>query len=110
MAWGFDSMKAIPSEGRSGGIVMLWKSDEIKVSIEEENRQFIHSICEFKGKPSFALTTTYAIPHSDLRSILWTRLKSLASSISCPWLVYGDLNDIMSSDERCGGCDAIIEG
>ncbi|KAI9127554.1 hypothetical protein K1719_000547 [Acacia pycnantha] len=100
---GFDSMKSIPSVGFFGGMVMLWRSSSINVSIIEENRQFFLVLCELPDHSRFLLTSVYAIPHSNLRSVLWSKLKGMAAAINQPWLVIGDFNDILTSSERSGG-------
>ncbi|KAI9089728.1 hypothetical protein K1719_029021 [Acacia pycnantha] len=100
---GFDSLKTIPSEGRSGGIAVLWRSVDIKVGIVDENRQYIHMQCAFHGSPPFFLSAVYAIPHSNLRSVLWSKMRTISGTISTPWVVYEDFNDILLSSERRGG-------
>ncbi|KAI9121943.1 hypothetical protein K1719_006632 [Acacia pycnantha] len=101
--WGYDSLKYVPSEGRSGGLVILWKSDSVKIDLFEISRQFIHVRCELPGREPFLLTSVYAIPHSNLRSALWSKLKGLSSSILEPRVIIGDFNDILASNERIGG-------
>ncbi|KAI9126004.1 hypothetical protein K1719_003422 [Acacia pycnantha] len=103
LSYGFDSMEIIPSEGHSGGMAMIWKSSSIKVQIIDTNRQFFHVECELPDRPPFLLTSVYAIPHSNLRSILWSKLKGMSASITLPWVVLGDFNDIMAASERIGG-------
>ncbi|XP_028779226.1 uncharacterized protein LOC114735680 [Neltuma alba] len=71
---GFDNTKVVPSVGGSGGLVAAWKSN-----------------------------TVYAIPHSNHRQLLWENLKSLSASVSKPWTVIGDFNNIISTNERIGG-------
>ncbi|KAI9074720.1 hypothetical protein K1719_043310 [Acacia pycnantha] len=69
----------------------------------EEDRQFVHLSCDVIGMSKFILTGVYAIPHSDLRSRLWEKLLSISYGISLPWIVCGDLNDILVQSERVGG-------
>ncbi|KAI9074024.1 hypothetical protein K1719_044024 [Acacia pycnantha] len=84
-------------------MAMLWRSSLINVSIIEEDRQYFHIQCVLPDQSRFLLTSVYAIPHSNLRSVLWTKLKGMATSINIPWLVIGDFNDILASSERSGG-------
>ncbi|KAI9077273.1 hypothetical protein K1719_040717 [Acacia pycnantha] len=74
LSLGFDSLKVIPSIGRSGGLAMAWKSSLISVTIMEENRQFFHLHCQSSAFSSFFLTAVNAIPHSNFRSELWSNL------------------------------------
>ncbi|XP_028800180.1 uncharacterized protein LOC114755464 [Neltuma alba] len=96
-------MYTIASNGCSGGLVMAWRSDRVRISVLSSNKHFIHARCDFEGFPSFLLTAVYVIPHSNLRQALWNDLKVLSTDISEPWVVYGDFNDIADASERVGG-------
>ena len=100
---GFDSFRCIPNEGRSGGLAMIWKSSQVSITVVEEDRQFFHLECKFPQVPIFYLTAIYAVPHSNLRAVLWANIFRLAQGISSPWCVLGDFNDIRSASERVGG-------
>ncbi|KAI9081684.1 hypothetical protein K1719_036338, partial [Acacia pycnantha] len=100
---GFDGSAFVPSIGRSGGLVAVWKKDHISVDVLRRERQFIHFRCSVPGKGVFFLTFVYAIPRSELKQSLWQELLSLSSSMSGSWVLAGDFNDILSADERTGG-------
>ncbi|KAI9090687.1 hypothetical protein K1719_028540 [Acacia pycnantha] len=100
---GFDSVRAIPSFGRSGGLTIAWKSNVISISVVEESCQFFHLHCQSLVSPSFFVTAVYVIPHSNLRSELWNDLLRISQSMSDPWSIIGDFNDILTADERIGG-------
>ncbi|KAI9074927.1 hypothetical protein K1719_043090 [Acacia pycnantha] len=55
------------------------------------------------GEPSFFLTAVYSLPPPNLKQVLWQELQNLSSSISDPWAILGDFNDISSPSERIGG-------
>ncbi|KAI9117359.1 hypothetical protein K1719_011525 [Acacia pycnantha] len=100
---GFDDYAFVPSIGRSGGLIMAWKSNRADVQVLQTDRQFIHIRCSLVGTTEFLLTAVYAIPNSALKALLWQELSRLSSLISLPWVVIGDLNDILQSTERTGG-------
>lgn len=66
-----------PSEGRLGGIVLLWRSNYIRVSKLFVDRQYIHVHCDVPSQSSFLLTAIYTVPHSNLRLALCAKSKSL---------------------------------
>ncbi|KAI9106682.1 hypothetical protein K1719_022210 [Acacia pycnantha] len=73
-----------------------------RVEVVSEDRQYIHVKCAFPGRSEFMLTAVYAVPHSNLRSLLWAKMKQFADSILTPWMAIGDFNDILALDERVG--------
>ncbi|KAI9084296.1 hypothetical protein K1719_033803 [Acacia pycnantha] len=100
---GFDSVRIIPSMGQSGGLVAAWNSSRISVSVLEEDRQYFHLYCQSPKSVPFFVTTMYAIPYNNYKSLLWGNLLRLSQSISDPWSVIEDFNDILTANERSGG-------
>ncbi|XP_054782099.1 uncharacterized protein LOC129289366 [Prosopis cineraria] len=103
LALGFDSMEIVPSVDCSGGLIATWKSQLMNIVVLRKDRQFLHLRCSAEGQPDFLCTVVYALPHSNFRDVLWTKLCNLSSSIVDPWLVCGDFNDILSINEQIGG-------
>jgi hypothetical protein len=91
-----------PSDGRCGGILMMWKREVkivqiyaepnyIDVRVEEgENKiwRFTGMCGEFKWADKYRT---------------WDRMKSVYQQNSLPWLVMGDLNEILYAHEKEGG-------
>ncbi|KAI9070507.1 hypothetical protein K1719_047529 [Acacia pycnantha] len=100
---GFDGLAVVPSVGRSGGLVATWRSNRVGVSVIRLERQYLHLRISLPGRPVFFFTVVYAVPSSFSKQVLWADLSSLADSISSPWVVAGDFNDIMLACERTGG-------
>ncbi|KAI9080574.1 hypothetical protein K1719_037435 [Acacia pycnantha] len=100
---GFDGLACVPSIGRSGGILAAWKSNIIDVSVIRLERQMIHLRCQFIGGNFFNISAIYAIPDSAHKQQLWSLLGGISTSMTEPWAVLGDFNDIASPSERTGG-------
>ncbi|KAI9081430.1 hypothetical protein K1719_036576 [Acacia pycnantha] len=81
---GFDGSAFMPSAGRFGGLIAIWKKDQISVDVLRKERQFLHFRCSVPGKGVFFLTSVYAIPQSAFKQILWQELSALSSTISSP--------------------------
>ncbi|KAI9117069.1 hypothetical protein K1719_012068 [Acacia pycnantha] len=96
-------VRTSPSIGLSGGLAIAWDSSRITVDIVEEDRQFLHLCCHSAHLKDYLITVVYAIPHSDLRSVLWNKLLRLSQASSLPWALIGNFNDTMTVDERIGG-------
>ncbi|KAI9126477.1 hypothetical protein K1719_002073 [Acacia pycnantha] len=78
---------------------------QISVTVLRKNRQLLHLLCVFQGSPPFLVSAVYAIPSARNKLLLWQELSSISQSNANPWVVVGDFNDIMASDERIGGDD-----
>ncbi|KAK4275772.1 hypothetical protein QN277_018800 [Acacia crassicarpa] len=100
---GFDGLVHVPSCGRSGGLVAVWKSDQLGVTVLRRDRQFLHFLCSIADSPSFFLTAVYSHPLPHLKHSLWEELRMLFQIIADPWIIAGDFNDIVHPSERVGG-------
>ncbi|XP_056685457.1 uncharacterized protein [Spinacia oleracea] len=61
---------------------------------------FAYLVAPISGKPSFHCTFIYAFNTSVQRKELWRDLKAI--KVLGPWILCGDLNCVMSADERVG--------
>ena len=92
---GFEGMISVDSEGRSGGLALLWRhQDEVTLSSYSQNH--IDVMVHIRNNVEYRLTGVYGEPNRARRSTTWNLLKNLASSNSLSWCVLGDLNNILS--------------
>ncbi|GAU50641.1 hypothetical protein TSUD_184330 [Trifolium subterraneum] len=54
------------------------------------------------------LTVVYASPIENERRDTWIKLHDIARTIQEPWLMMGDFNEIMSTNEKKGGAPVDI--
>ena len=95
----------VPSEGRSGGIALLWKS-ETNVHIQSFSRWHIDAVIDSgscTGK--WCLTSFYGNLDIGGRPESWARLSQLATMNNLPWMCVGDFNEILNVTEKQGGSD-----
>jgi len=55
------------------------------------------------NEKEWLLSAVYASPDAQVRKPLWGYLKKLDDAINFPWLVVGDLNEVVSGNEKQGG-------
>ncbi|XP_020242621.1 uncharacterized protein LOC109820840 [Asparagus officinalis] len=55
------------------------------------------------GNLACLITAVYAFNQAEGRKSLWEELISFKGNVNCPWLVGGDFNAIINSDEKIGG-------
>uniref|UniRef100_A0A1D1YFE7 Retrovirus-related Pol polyprotein LINE-1 n=1 Tax=Anthurium amnicola TaxID=1678845 RepID=A0A1D1YFE7_9ARAE len=88
---------------RDGRIWVLWRSSIVKIQIIDETEQYMHLMVDLGNSKCFILSAIYNSNLALDRLKTWQALKNISSSISIPWLVTGDFNQVRSNDEKIGG-------
>ena len=92
----------VPSDGRSGGLAMLWK-EGTDVSFKSGlNGHIDVVVCEGAGAQPWRATRFYGHPDAGMRHSSWKLLELLKRQCDMPWIVFGDFNEIVNSDEKLG--------
>ncbi|GMI86879.1 hypothetical protein HRI_002357200 [Hibiscus trionum] len=101
-ALGFPHSHRVEAAGFSGGIWVAWY-DRVSVSILSTHFQFINFRITHRASHSTLLATAvYASPSASGRKALWNHLHNLAATIRSPWIIFGDFNATLSSEDRQG--------
>lgn len=87
----------------AGGLLLLW-NQELKVSILSANKFWIQALIEHPvfEKP-WVIVCAYGSPYNQLKERFWNELTNLILQIKEPWLLLGDLNEIMHEKDKRGG-------
>jgi hypothetical protein len=95
-------MCVVESDGRSRGLVLFW-NDENKIISEYISPNCIDVVFETANDILWRFTGFYGEPSWEDRHISWSCLRDLSTRSSLPWIVMGDFNEILYSDEKEGG-------
>ncbi|KAG7551546.1 Reverse transcriptase zinc-binding domain [Arabidopsis thaliana x Arabidopsis arenosa] len=98
---GYDHSHIVDPVGLSGGLALFWKN-----SYEVEVINSDHRVIDVKvklGSLSFFISCVYGDPASHLRQAVWDKLIDIGTIRNEPWLVLGDLNEIIDNTEKLGG-------
>ena len=93
----------LPAIGSAGGVLMIWDTRVLE-KINSMVKTFSVS-CHWKGVADgleWVGSGLYGPTNDLLRSELWEELKSIYSTWSIPWVVFGDFNVIRFPSERLG--------
>jgi hypothetical protein len=91
-----------PSDGRRGGILMMWKR-EIKIVQIFAEPNFIDVRVEEGENKIWRFTGMYGEFKWADKYKTWDRLRSIYQQNNLRWLVMGDLNEILYAHEKEGG-------
>ena len=95
----------VQSDGRSGGLAMMWK-EGVDIRLRSCSNSHIDvEIHEGSAPTPWRATGFYGQPDAGKRFISWQLLDLLKNQISMPWIVFGDFNEIMWSSEKIGWMD-----
>ena len=90
----------IPSEGKSGGMALLWVRD-LDVEIKSFSRYHINAIViDPKAGFKWRMTGFYENLETSSRKESWSFLRFLNSQYQMPWMCLGDFNEIVSATEK----------
>ncbi|XP_061346687.1 uncharacterized protein LOC133292305 [Gastrolobium bilobum] len=92
--------------GFSGGIWVLWNTDEVSVDVLFSHHQLVHTkICWVKENREEFMTFIYASPRRQERIQLWEILSSLFDPFmrNAAWGIAGDFNTYLYEYEKLGG-------
>ncbi|KAF5472061.1 hypothetical protein F2P56_008808 [Juglans regia] len=102
--FGFKNCLAISSQGRKGGIALLWDA-EVDLSVTSYSMNHVDAVIKDPNlrRGQWFLTAMYGYPKTHLRYQTWNLLRMLCRANDDPWMVMGDFNEVMYSHEKCGG-------
>ncbi|XP_062076041.1 uncharacterized protein LOC133780185 [Humulus lupulus] len=98
----FEGSFSIDSQGRSGGIALLCKVQE-EVTLVRFSHNHIDVRIHIEGSQDYRLTGLYGEPKRSLRKNTWDLIKQLKEESMLPWCIIGDLNNVLSMDDKRGG-------
>ncbi|KAL8160998.1 hypothetical protein V2J09_012487 [Rumex salicifolius] len=92
----------VDAVGFSGGIWIFWDEQVTPIRFLNTQNSFIRTRISY-GRSSFQFIFVYGPPSVSRRRLFWTSLLTVLTSVSEPFLLGGDFNCIVSSEERQGG-------
>jgi len=97
---GFDHKVVFESEGRSGGLLLMWK-EKVKIQVNSVSKNYIDVTVNEEG--GWRFTGLYGEPEWNHKVLMWEAIRSLKGEPTTPWLIMGDFNEILYNSEKKGG-------
>ncbi|XP_021863898.1 uncharacterized protein [Spinacia oleracea] len=104
--WAFTSNSMCHPVGR---IILSWNPSEFQVNPYFCSSQLIHCDINTKNGTTFAYSFIYAHNSQHERVSLWKDLCTLAGNINGAWIMMGDFNCVLNTDERVGSAVRLNE-
>ncbi|XP_047256075.1 uncharacterized protein LOC124888831 [Capsicum annuum] len=100
----FDAQVQSSASGMKDGIVVMLKEEFLKLNSISITNQGVHVMVKVIPDPKpWLFSVVYASPDLSTRLSLWEELCQLAQSHNEDWLIGGDFNEVLSSNEKLGG-------
>lgn len=93
----------VEANGFSGGIWCLWRPSCPPMQLISSSRYYIHLRVNPQTPNCWVLSIVYASPHRIQREDTWQELIAFHGTISEPWCLVGDFNQILYTHEKEGG-------
>lgn len=90
----FHGIHVVNNMGYNGGLALWWK-EEVSVKIIGSSKFFIDVIINSDSKNAWRFTRYYGDPDPSQRIQSWRLLRRLKDANTLPWLVGGDMNEIL---------------
>jgi hypothetical protein len=103
MKLGFANMYVANSNGR-GGMLLMFSSQHVRLSLKYLHTNYI-DVLVMGDDPSkdWRLTGLYGESVWRHKHQAWSWLRDLHGQVNYPWLVIGDMNEILYNTEKEGG-------
>ncbi|XP_057248246.1 uncharacterized protein LOC130590222 [Beta vulgaris subsp. vulgaris] len=104
---GFHHFDFIPTQGFAGGIWLFWKDcnlNPFRLSVILKSSRFM--VCNYHSLSHdfiFAIIFIYAPARQDQKSEFWEELVLYINSLTTPFVVLGDFNEIGCAQDKLGG-------
>ena len=100
----FDGAFHIDTIGYAGGLWVMWNADRVDLALLSSTEQGIHAevkVCFTNA--SWLFSAVYASHRNAERQVLWKNLMSVVDLHNMPWVIAGDFNEPLLSEDKFGG-------
>ncbi|XP_058746338.1 uncharacterized protein LOC131619235 [Vicia villosa] len=88
----------------NGKVWLLWKPDIVHIRVVNIADQYIHvEVCTLDRIIQYVATIIYTFNQLEKRKLLWKRIEALSMNVNSLWIVIGDFNNVLTSQDRIGG-------
>ncbi|XP_020675000.2 uncharacterized protein LOC110094177 [Dendrobium catenatum] len=86
-----------------GRIWIKWNPNATSFSPLSISQHLFHGTVSLKDSTQFFMTVVYAGNTPSDRVPMWNQLQNIASNLTSPWIIMGDFNCYISTQDKMGG-------
>lgn len=99
----FHDYRVVRPMATRGGIWIFWKNT-IDIVLFDAESNYLHALFHFKNLGKGGLITAMHAPSTPVvRNKFWNHMRTDMPLPNTPWLVLGDMNEVVSQSEKMGG-------
>ena len=99
----FDNCCVVNSNGKAGGLAMIWKEDIEVISIAQGTFFIGMKMKDSDSGCNWGLVGVYVSTDENTRKVQWKRIGQKRREWGEHWVLVGDFNDIRFREEKLGG-------
>lgn len=100
---GFVNGINVATRGTIGGLTLCWKENSLVSLRSFSNHHIDVNVRDNEKGINWRFISFYGCPEEKNKHLSWKLLRQLGRKYNGPWLVLGDLNEILYSFEKKGG-------
>lgn len=94
---------SVSVQGVARGLCLMW-TENIEVTILDFTKYYIHALIDHRdGFRKWLVTCAYGPPYQQDKNKFWSKIELIANTVTEPWLLIGDLNEVHVRPEKLGG-------
>ncbi|XP_019155096.1 PREDICTED: uncharacterized protein LOC109151960 [Ipomoea nil] len=99
---GYEGLFYVDNTGLSGGLALLWRKNNM-ARLLSYSKNYVDVEVTMPGIAPWRMTGYYGFLERNRRLEAWNLLRTLANQSQLPWVVIGDINDLLFQSEKRGG-------
>lgn len=100
---GFNNFEIVEARGIAGGLILMW-TDDVQLEMEwKSDRIICCNILVYDRVKRWSLFTCHGTLYNCEKRVFWEDFEEVITTIRNPWLIIGDLNEVVSQEEKWGG-------
>lgn len=91
------------ARGLAGGIILMWK-EEVKLKCRWKTEKAIcGDLWDEHGNMAWSMVACYGTLYLGEKDNFWKEVELKLEDINNPWILFGDLNEVVNASEKLGG-------